>query len=423
MPPKKPLLLALLLAAACGEGPRTEPAPLDRFTFPTALAIVPAPGAPGGRALVVVSSNFDLRYGQADGGSVLAINPDTSTEARLDVLPEGKVRIASFGGEMGVASAATCPGLAGDTRIVVASRSENALFGVTMDGAGKLSCGAGCRTPLATNVGDPYGLAVVCRVGAAPTAYVGHLRAPDSTGWLSRVDLASGGLLSTDRAGDAPTSSLAYDSERQLLYVTTRFARVDRAWLRTHDLRAGEAGETDLGPALEGADLRSIALSHDGTRAFVAVRIYDPTIARDRGRPSELAARLAILDLRDGRRVLVDEVALPLGADQIVVIPREGTRRDVVAVTSSQESALTLYDDEAGAVAATISRDANGELLFGERPSGIAFEVRPGADRPATQRRLYVASFDRGFLRAVDVDLDRPADARASPSKIGPEVP
>jgi hypothetical protein len=115
--------------------------------------------------------------------------------------------------------------------------------------------------------------------------------------------------------------------------------------------------------------------------------------------------------------VVLDVVELPRGATQLAVLPRSGGRRDVVAVTSAEDSTLTIYDDEAGAVATRLSRAENGELLFGERPSGLAVEATG-----ATTRRIYVASFDRGFIRVVDLDLDAPGRASAG-KRFGREVP
>jgi hypothetical protein len=432
------VLLAAVAAGGCGEGPRSEPAPLDRFTFPTGLALAPLAG--GGRALVVVSSNFDLRYGQADGGSVLAVDPDASglAENGVDLAPErlvvlGAARIASFAGEAAVASGAALPAPAGApanpptcagsaaTEVLVPARTDNALFRVAMDGAGALACGEGCRVPLPPNVGDPYAVQVVCRPGGERSAYVSHLRAPDAFGWISRVDLAAGAATLL-RAGDAPTGGFAYDLARQRLYVTGRFARLDQAPLRWLELLTGATQTANLAPEILGADLRSIALSSDGTRAFVTVRLIDRDLATDLSRPVERAGALAVVDLTTAAAgapaaTLLRLVPVALGPDQLVVLPRLDGRRDLVVISSSGEGAVTIYDDETSSVAATLATDERGERIFGRQPFGLAAERIDG-----TRHRVYVGSFDRGFVRTMTVDADAPALA-APGRQFGPEMP
>jgi hypothetical protein len=309
--------------------------------------------------------------------------------------------------------------------VLVPARTANALFRVTMDGAGGLACGDGCRIPLPSSVGDPFGVQVVCRPGGERSAYVSQLRAPDANGWISRVDLANAAVTLLP-AGDAPTGAFAYDVARQRLYVTGRFARLDQAPLRWLDLLTGSTQTANLAPAIRGADLRSIALSSDGTRAYVTMRLFDRDLATNLGRPLELAGALAVVDLAaaDGGRpaaTLLRLVPVALGPDQVIVLPRADGRRDLVALSSSGEGALTIYDDESSSVAAVLATDERGERLFGHQPFGLVAEpvVLP-AGQPG--HRIYVGSFDRGFVRTVIVDVDAPALAHTD-RKFGREMP
>jgi hypothetical protein len=445
-----PLLAVLASAAGCGEGPRAVPAPLDRFTWPTGLALVPVPG--GGRALVVVSSNFDLRYASQDGGSVLAVDPDRSDGDALVVL--GGVRVGSFGGLAATLSGATlpppagagavpdpaaCPGWTGGTQVLVPSRTTNALYRIDVGAGGALTCGEGCRIPLdgsgqprgaaAAGLADPFAVEVACRpIGGGAleaAAWVSHLRTETTRGWLSRLDLTSGALGLHD-AGGSPTERLAYDPVLQRLYATGVFTTTASP-LRVLNPLSNVVLPVALDTALTGADLRALALSSDGKRAYVGLRLYDPDLATTfNGRPGDVGGALAVLDLTargangepQARLLRLVPVGIGSGVNEVEVLPRGDGRRDVVAVSSGDDGTVTLYDDEGpGAIAAVLGRGAEGERLFGLQPTGLVSEPIG----PST-RRLYVGSFDRGFIRTVDVDLDAPALARPGRA-FGREMP
>jgi hypothetical protein len=435
-------VLALSFAAACGEGPRDAANPLDRFTWPTSVATTTV----GGRtALVVVSSNFDLRYGPQQGGSVLVVDPAASDAQRLAIL--GSTIIPSFGGEVAVVEPAACPGRR--KQVLVASRTANALFRIDFDEAtGALSCGEGCRIDLDPALADPFGVAVACR-GDRAEAYVGHLRAPGDVGWLTRLDLASSPTSLRCDPGDpavpspcvridvdptvptSPTQNLVYDARRDRLYVTGRTTTAGFTPLRWLDLSAGRAAGTSFQGVLRGADLAGLALSSDGSRAYVAVRLYDLDLAiAAGGRTPDTAGALAVVDLTEQAAGgplprLVRLVPVGIGPADVKVMPRAG-RPDLVAVTAPGEGTLAIYDDEAGAVVRVVNLNDSGqpvgdldrgEKVFGDEPGALA--VEPRADGTF---RLHVASFDRGFVQPVDVDPARPSLA-ALGARFGPEAP
>ena len=446
--------------SGCGEGARAIPGPLDRFTFPTGLTLAPLAG--GKRALVVVSSNFDLRYSPDGGGTVIAVDPDASNGDQLAVL--GAVQIGSFGGETTVLSGtplpvaadspvvpATCPGWTGGNQVLVPSRDQNALYRVDIDGAGALTCGDGCKVPLNSSLADPYGIQITCRQVVDPAnpttssleafAYTSHLRAPNNEGWLSKLDLSTGAVSLID-LGPSPPSSFAWDTDLNRLYVTGRFgAVIDLAALRWIDplFSPNLVHVANFGLDVRGAELRSIALSSPGAggqgaprRAYVAVRLFDRDLATDTGvRLPDVAGALAVIDLTetaDGapEARILRLVQVGVGPNQVAVLPRTDHRRDVVAITNTDEGTLVLYDDDSQSIATVLGTPGatlppsfpnDGKPLFGKQPFGLASEPTG----PAT-RRLYVGSFDRGFITVLDVDLTHPSNV-IWVRRFGQEVP
>ena len=220
-----------LLALACSDtGPTIAPV-TDRFFYPTGLAIRHEPaGCLGGSAgcqtqLLVVSSNFDLRFDSATGGTVIAVDVDQALATPLAPLQApallGVARIGSFGGELAILDSTTCSGFAG-AEVLVASRSQNALYRVSIGAGGALSCGDGCQVPLEGTFGDPYGVTVACG-SFGQLAFVTYLRTPNSEGQLSQIDLASGNRTQKDLGSVSPAHSTVFDAFSSRLYVTEQF--------------------------------------------------------------------------------------------------------------------------------------------------------------------------------------------------------
>lgn len=450
------LAASTFLAVACSDsGPVTPPA-TDRFFYPTGLAIRHEPpgctgGSPGCQTqLLVVSSNFDLRFDSATGGTVIAVDVDQALATPLAPLQApallGVARIGSFGGELAILDSITCSGFAG-AEVLVASRSQNALYRVSIGAGGALSCGDGCQVPLEGTFGDPYGVTVACGPSFGQLAFVTYLRTPNSEGQLSQIDLASGNRTQKDLGSVSPAHSTVFDAFSSRLYVTEQFGKVAFSPLRWFSLVATEpVSSVDLYPLVRGAELRGMALSSDSvpagtpgahgpTRAYLALRIYDVDTATSTGlRPiNDVGGALAVVDLTpdpSGQPAarLLNLVTIDRGASEIRVIPRPGLR-DLVAVTCTDDDTLTLYDDDTGTVAKVFDIcggvegepepppcDA-GKPLTGDQPFGLATEALASG-----RARLYVGSFDRSWVNVIEIDPLNPAAAPVW-ARIGPERP
>jgi hypothetical protein len=427
------LLVALsVVAAACGGETRTEPAPLDRFVWPTSIAVHDG-------SLLVVSSNFDLRYDRNDGGSILAVDPAASPQGGATV--DAALRIASFAGEVAVADAAAC-GLGRDEALVP-SRVTNVLYRIGLPDGGGLECGAGCEVGLDPELDDPYSVSVVCAPGRRPRVFVGHLRARSNSGWISEVRLPQAGEAVEQRSaavGVGAPRTFAYDEvQERLFFGASDAAPVATAPIRWLDLAGGcdidvpeaDGGcplrAVDLFPFLRGAEVSSIALSSPDVvprRLYAGVRVYDADLAATAGRrPSfDVGGALMVFELEDGPtgdpifHLVRIERNVGVGVAEVRVLPARPGLRDLVAVTAMDDGLLTIYDDEAGAIAAVVSRDERtGQALLGRWPFALA--VAPASDPAAAT--VYVASFDDSFVTPVNVPLAEPWNTAVATVQVG----
>jgi hypothetical protein len=458
-------LLLLLTGAGCGETLPVSTPPLDRFYFPTGVAVrhEPAGCVPGGAApcqsqLLVASSNFDLRYDPATGGTIIAVDVDKAIGPYLNTPGNplepltanngllGATQVGSFAGELAVVDATTCPGWSGANQALVTSRSTLSLYRVDVGAAGALSCGTQCKVPLESSFGDPYGVTVACgdfpsASGAAlHLAFVTYLRAPNSEGWLSPFDLDSGTRLAPIDVGTDPTHSTVFDPVSTRLYIAEVFASILYTPFRWITLASPStpAVSVNVDDTVRGSELRGIALSSDGTRAYLALRLYDITAATTGGaRPvGDVGGALAVMDLTETPQggpaaTIINVVPIARGATQIRAIPRPG-HRDLVAVTNTDDDSLTLYDDDSGLVANVFGRCGTslsgsdptppcgpsqvGEPMLGEQPFGLAFETRSGGTV-----RLFVGSFDRFWVNVIDIDPLHPEAKPIQWARIGVE--
>jgi hypothetical protein len=418
------LVPALLLAAGCGaKDLREESAPLDRYTWPTGLAVL-------GDKLLVASSNFDLRYASEDGGSVISIDPAAAPQGELGAVL-GAERIASFAGPIAIADAADPACGLPATEALVAARSTNTLYRFEVDpGTGALACGADCARGLGSTRSDAFALAVTCRGGSA-SAWLGFLRGPSGGPWLERLDLNTAAATPevVQLASSGPVRAIVHDPDhdRLLVGIQTTVTRAPLAWM---DLAGGacavgateleggcRSGELDLGALVTGADITALALSSgQPRRLYAGLRLFDPTLAASVGfRPGvDVDGVLAVFELSESAigqpaLTLLDTVSVGLGIGEIAVIPRAG-KRDLVVATALVEGTVALYDDESGALAIPVfGRESTGQPIFGRRPFGLA--VQPGV-----VARVYVGSFDQGFVTPLLVPIDQPS--LSGPEKV-----
>jgi hypothetical protein len=434
------LPVLVLALAACNESQYARPPPTDRFTFPLGLAVHRLPG--GGTALLVASTNTDLSYDASSGGTLMSVDPAAVVGRSGATLRQlGLVRMPSFGGPIAVAEddPASCPGIA-SPRAILGTRYSDDVVLADLGPAGELACPAeGCARLLAGGAIDPYGVAIACR-GTRREAVVAYLQ---GTPLVALVDLAAR-VVRVRYGLIARPYDVAYDAERDRLWITEH--AVGSAPLEAVELGPGCTPELpgcdvrrtlDLWPVLPGLELAGIALAHDlpgqPRRAYIAGRVYDVAVAASiGGRPSyDVGAALLVVDLPEGplgfpsaplvRRI----VPLAIGASQVRVLSARPGRRDVVVVTSTNEGVVTLYDDEAGAVAKVFARAESadpalnpagaplGTPLVGKQPIGLAVEPRSGRDW------IYVSAFESAAVTAISVDPAAPSDARIEWTQTG----
>jgi hypothetical protein len=452
-------IVALLAALAAGCTDRYAPPapPLDAFYFPVGVAVRPL--ASGKSALLVVSTNFDLRYDESFGGTVLSVDPDASapiapdgTGGGLAVL--GALSIASFGGEVSWTDSVDtggawrppgsyCPELsadpvlaAGGAKVLVASRALLEIYAIDMDASGSLSLGAAGVTQLPVQYLDPYGVTVVCgSPGGLPEAYayVTHLRGVNNQGWVSRLDLRTGEVLPL-AVGAGSTYTSALDARTGKLFVSTRLAVGNT--LRWFDARPPPPVLADIGyPAVSelpvsgiitGGLTRDLAVSSDGRFLYVSLQLFDSQVFATTGQIVTQGGALAAFDLtptplNQPRLGLFRLASTCFGAGQLRVLPPRPGKGDLIAVSCDVEGAMAIYDAEVEKVVRYVGLDpVLGTPEFGRMPFGLAVEridpsraVAPASPcRPGRAcDRIYVASFEQNLVNVVELDPDEPTGA------------
>jgi hypothetical protein len=406
------LALALVLAA-CSETNSEVLPPLDRFYFPIGLATTRVDGG-ASTALLVASSNFDLRYSAQGGGTLLSVDPATSVASSGAVAPLSAERIGSYAGPVAVADEATCPGIGTGAAAFVASRYDDRIYQFGIGAGGELTCGSDCVRGVQPGFDDPFAVAVACGP-AGSWAFVGYLDPPPTTSatvlgaWVSEIDLDNPAAAPRELLlGDGPVGAMAYDARADRLWATTQSSGA-RALLhsvvlsdpRWHGATPRAAVDTiDLFPSIHGAELVAIAVGSSpaaGTsRLFLTARLYDAEVQASSGvRPSwDVGGVLIVLDVTDGidgRPVASFRAveSLGLGVGDVAVVRRAVSGQDLVVTTAATEDLLFVYDDLTGAFVHVVGHDAIGVPIIGDRPIAVAVD-QPVAGDPAD---VYVAAF------------------------------
>jgi hypothetical protein len=419
--------LALLATlGACVEGAPSPVPPLDRFYFPMGMGVTRLDG--GSTALLVASSNYDLRYSGSEGGTLLSVDPLASAAYAPLALRDGE-RIASYAGPLAVVDTTTCPG--STPGAVVASRLGDVTYRFAIDSAsGALTC-TDCALDAPGGFDDPFAVAVACGP-AGNRAYVAYLDPPDATrgfgpgAWITEIDLDGIEPPREIELGDGPVRAMAYDRRADRLWATT-LSEGGRALLHSavlSDLRWSgaspwEAVDTvDLFPLIRGAELRAIAVGTSPapgvTRLFLTVRLYDAESQDSTGtRPfGDVGGVLIALDAADvgvgaDRRLEVSIRAvepLGMGVGEVAVV-RRPAGADLVVATASDEDVLVVYDDGAGEFLHFVARDpSSGGPILGDRPLGLA------VDQPLTgAAEVYVAGFGSHLVTRFPLDPATPS--------------
>jgi hypothetical protein len=437
-------VLALVLAAAilqaCAEEVAEPMAPSDRFYFPISLATTRL--ADDSTALLVASSNFDLRYSAASGGTLLSVDP---TEVGGAVVSHGDVaRIGSYAGGIAVADAETC---AVDTSaVLVASRYDDVVRRYTLDRTtGALTCGAGCERSAPVGFDDPFGITVACP-GSSRLAYVAYLDPPASAAagtrggaWISEIDLAPGGGTREIDLGEGPVRSMAYDAAHDRLWVATRSEGTkallhsvilsDPRFAATAPSPSEAVHTVDLAQWIEGAELRSIAVASGGTRLFLTARLYSVVAQATLGyRPiGDIDGVLIVLDVQEGGVGGAPIVTLSPGDIHSigpgvgdVAVVRRASGGDLAVATSSTDGALFVYDDATGALLKPYGRGADGAPVLGDRPLAVA--VDQTLSPLSATADVYVASFGDHLVDHFQISTSAPA-ATPTLTRIGGLAP
>ncbi len=453
---KQTLVLILLALSACDENLSHTQPPMDHFFFPVGIALTPVAGgntaASGNQALLVVSSNFDLRYDKQEGATLLSVDPglyDPATGLGSAGRPNGDLlklgpgaQLGSYAGPVAIADGVTCPGLTGGPQAFVASRYTRKLYRfLVQDGAvAPCSLDRPCQFDLDKDLLDPAPLGLACRSdGLRQSLWVSYLRSPrvgnvrPGTGWLSEFDLGDlGKQPRTIALAPGPVGDMAYDAQNDRLYAVGRFAGLTAplyildlpACVHHHkdaqgvpDCPTARVQTVDLYPSLRGAELVGIALSNPQPGrprlAYISARVYDESYAAaTQSRPPfDIGGALLVVELEEGvsgepsgriRQV----VPIGLGAGMVRVLPVRSGLGDLVVVPSSGDGSLYVFDDQTHAVSRIVSLDeATGAPEAGRIPSSITVEDR------GTEALVYVAAFSDWSVSILRVPLANPDEA------------
>lgn len=405
------LLGASFAGSACSDGLSGDAHPTDRVNYPLSVT-----ADPSGRLLWVVSGNFDLGY---RGAAVLGYDV---VDNRF--VPEVAFEIGSFPGPFAL--------LERDGRAVagfIASRSENAVYSVTLSGDATnptVACADGeradpdgadsilrCRESGAIStrtvsdedasveltVGDdPYNLTIrkskngvdpdLLLVGGMGDGRLAQLSI-NQTGvptLIGQFDLGDGlyGLVENPATGRIYASS-KLSSALSVLEVARREKADEPGVLELANPYLRLVASVSIPePAVVRDRARDLAISRDGTRLYATYRTPDSFITLDiaddgRGNP---------------RNRVLNKIAM--ANDPTAMAIHEVDGQELVYVSCFRDDRVEVVDPIAGQVIASIKTGAG--------PSGLTVVDRPDLG----VRRLYVALFTDQAIGVIDIDPTSP---------------
>ena len=355
------------------------PGPLDRIYRPTDLLLHPS-----GRYLYVLSSNFDGRYRERDGGSVLVLDTEAMT-----LVPDAGVRIASYGAAMTLADTAENP------RLFVSARGNGGLFALDVAGeGGSLRCegstsGAACRLPGPGR--DPTGIAWLGR-RAGPQGSVDLVAATALGGTVALLGVPErlADTRSVRAAGPQGALYLRPDSAGDGFYVGGRFDNfvIEMGW------SVDEAGyPRALGPRGR-VQLPSSVVDRRNPFPESRDMVFSPLYPQ---------AYVALINPRGLFVIALDEDADGRSTRRVTGrIPLESQPgRFVVAATEEVELLyVALPQENSVAVVEPVSSRVLERFVVGERPWALALD--------AERERLYVAHFLDNSIGKIELGADHP---------------
>ena len=389
------LAAAMFFALACTDYPGPRP-PLDALQWPVGVAV-----HPDGGVIYVVSTNFDQRYRNDSGGTVIALDAET-----LRPIPDSGVYIGSFGAEIAFA-----PREDGTGRLFVAVRGDDSVVQLDVSADGReIFCpeggafgtlggqeGLACRVQELGQ--DPFAVALV---DAPPVWSVDETGAPleQTQGWPdgllmvgslgNRISVLSTQDANASSAEEALVSqlnggvnSLTYFPPTGQLITTGRFTSNVRLvdWFLDASGAPAEVVVTrvaSLPTTLDRSEMRDAVLSNDSRTLWVTATRPDTVF---------------LLDMRiddTGEPRMQPDPVLPKfdldGGPADVVLVQEGSR-EMLYVALADAGELVAVDGRTGRVDARIP--------IGAQANGLAYD--------AERQALYVSAFADDLVARVDL--------------------
>ncbi len=374
---------ALLCACSEFKGFR---APNDELYFPVGVAL-----HPNGRFAYVANSNFDAQFRPDIGGTVSVVDLTT-----MQVIPEATLEIGSFAGDLVLNQGRD--GASDPDRLYIAVRGDNSVvaLAVSEDGS-SITCprSPGAEDALDCRIEDvaedPFTLTMLPRPGDAREG-IDLFAVAGIDGYVSYV------ALDTFAVEDAAietvpvvsgASAIAYFANTDEVWVAGRFSRRIRGLTAVLAPSPSPSQQTN-GEVLEVyvsteafvpstndiTEVRDIAFSADGERAYISTNTPSAFIVLDMTQDSEGDAHARVMDRFDAD-----------GAPAQFALIEENGREVIYAALASAEG-IGVYDAATGTLLDTITMDG---VAY-----GLAFD-------PATLL-LYATIFDVHRLVAIDVD-------------------